>query len=273
MMQLKAAIFDWAGTMIDFGSRAPMGAFVDVFAQFGVEITVEEARGPMGLPKLDHIRALGRLPRVEDAWTEAQGTPFDEEAAGQIYELFVPLNAKVVTDYADLIPGAADVAAALRAKGMKIGSTTGYTREIMKPLLPVAAAQGYAPDNLVCSGDLPAGRPTPLGMYKCFVDLGVWPAAACVKVDDTAPGIAEGRAAGCWTVAVSLSSNEVGLSAEELANADPAEIAALNQKAAAKLAATGADYVINTVADLPPIIDKINARLEAGERPAVIDPE
>ena len=270
-MQIKAAIFDWAGTMIDFGSRAPMGAFVDVFGEFGVEITVDEARGPMGLPKLDHIRALGAQPRIAKAWLEARGAPFDEKAAHSIYEIFVPLNAKVVSDYADLVPGAAEMVATLRDRGLKIGSTTGYTREIMKPVLPLAAEQGYAPDNLICSGDLPAGRPTPLGMYKCFVDLGVWPAAACVKVDDTAPGIAEGRAAGCWTVAVTLSSNEVGLSPEELNKADSSTVNDLNQKAVAKLSATGADYIIDTVADLPPIIDQINARLAAGERPSVVE--
>ena len=269
-MQLKAAIFDWAGTMIDFGSRAPMGAFVDVFAEFGVEISVEEARGPMGLPKLDHIKALGADPRIAAAWQEAQGAPFDDKAAQRIYEIFVPLNARVVTDYADLVPGAAATAEALRHKGLKIGSTTGYTREIMVPVMPMAAEQGYAPDNLVCAGDLPAGRPTPLGMYKCFVDLGVWPAAACVKVDDTAPGIAEGRAAGCWTVAVSLSSNEVGLSWQAIETADDAEVTALNRKAIAKLSKTGADYVIDTVADLPPIVDEINRRLAAGERPPVV---
>ncbi|HIP78706.1 MAG TPA: phosphonoacetaldehyde hydrolase, partial [Kiloniellaceae bacterium] len=192
MSLVKAVIFDWAGTMIDFGSRAPMGAFVEVFGEFGVELTIAEARGPMGLPKLEHIKALGALPRVAAVWQEAHGgAPFDDDAAQRVYEIFVPLNARIVSDYAELVPGAAAMVADLRALGVKIGSTTGYTRDIMAPVLPLAAEQGYAPDNLVCAGDLPAGRPSPLMMYKCFIDLAVWPASACVKVDDTEPGIAE----------------------------------------------------------------------------------
>ena len=268
MSLIKAVIFDWAGTMIDFGSRAPMGAFVEVFGEFGVDLTVAEARGPMGLPKLDHIKALGALPRVAEAWKVAHGgAPFDDAAAQRVYDIFVPLNARIVSDYAALVPGAAGMVADLRGLGIKIGSTTGYTRDIMAPVLPLAAEQGYAPDNLVCAGDLVAGRPSPLMMYKCFVDLGVWPASACVKVDDTDPGIAEGRAAGTWTVGVSLSGNEVGLSVEELAETPKEERDRLNAQAVAKLEAAGAHYVIDTVADLPAVLDKIEARIALGERP------
>ena len=71
----------------------------------------------------------------------------------------------------------------------------------MERILPAAAAQGYAPDNLVCADDLAEGRPGPLAMYRCFVDLAVHPPEAVVKVDDTEPGIAEGVAAGCLAVA------------------------------------------------------------------------
>ena len=267
MKQLEAVVFDWAGTMVDFGSRAPMGAFVEVFRRFGVEISVEEARRPMGLPKLDHIKALGAQPRVAEAWRDANGTPFDDAAAQAVYEVFVPLNAEVVADYADLVPGAADLVATLRAEGLRIGSTTGYTRAIMEPLLPKAAAQGYAPDNLVCAGDLAAGRPTPLMMYKCFVDLGVWRPAHVVKVDDTAPGIAEGLAAGCWSVGVSLSGNAIGLSLEELAGQDPAETARRNAAARTQLLEAGAHAVVDSVADLLPLLRRIDEALQGGAPP------
>jgi phosphonoacetaldehyde hydrolase len=268
MTALKAVILDWAGTVVDHGSRAPMGAFVEVFARFGVAITIPEARQPMGLPKIAHIRALGRIPRVAAAWRERHGRGFTEADADAIHDVFVPLNAEVVGNYAALIPGALETVAWLRARGLAIGSTTGYTREIMARLLPLAAAQGYAPDNLVCAGDLADGRPTPLMMYRCFADLGVWPAASCVKVDDTVPGILEGRAAGSWTVGVSLTGNEVGLSVEELAALPEAERHRLNAAARAKLTAAGADHVIDGIGDLPPVIVAIERRLAAGARPA-----
>jgi phosphonoacetaldehyde hydrolase len=170
------------------------------------------------------------------------------------------MNEKVAADYADLIPGVPDMVAYLRGKGMKIASTTGYTRSIMENVLPVAAAQGYEPDNLVCSDDLPEGRPGPLGMYKCMVDLVAYPPEAIIKVDDTAPGIGEGVAAGCVTVGLALSGNAVGKTLEELEAMTPEDIDVLRQKAAQILKDAGADHVIDTIADLPALIEQLDAR-------------
>ncbi len=264
---VKAVIFDWAGTVVDFGSRAPMGAFVEVFRRFGVDISIDEARVPMGLPKWDHIRALGTIPRVAEAWAKAKGAAFSDADVDAIYEVFVPLNAEVVTDHADLIPGVRETVAALRDRGVRIGSTTGYTREIMGRLVPLAAEQGFAPDNLVCAGDLPEGRPGALMMYKTFLDLQVWPASACIKVDDTEPGIAEGLAAGTWTVGVAASGNAMGLSREEADGLDAAEYLDRYEAAERRLFRAGAHFVVESVADLMGVVDEIEGRLLRGERP------
>ena len=264
---LRAVVFDWAGTVLDFGSQAPMGVFVEAFQHFGVAISVQEARAPMGMAKRDHIAAMLVEPRVTQAWMAAHGrepTAADVEA---LFEVFVPLTVEVVGRHAELIPAAAAIVAGLRTRGLKIGSTTGYTREIMEAVKPLAAAQGYAPDNLVCATDLPAGRPSPLMMYKTFVDLAVWPAASVVKVDDTEPGIGEGLAAGSWTVGVTLSGNGVGLSLEEVQALAPDDLAARRDRAAARLIAAGTHYTIATIADLPPVLELIEGRLVRGERP------
>jgi phosphonoacetaldehyde hydrolase len=259
MSRFKAVVFDWAGTTIDFGSFAPMGAFVETFAKFGVETTIADARKPMGLPKRAHIAAMLAQPHIAAGWERAQGSAPDEAAIDAVYGIFVPLNESVVKDYCTLVPGTLDAVAHIRGKGMKIGSTTGYTRSIMERVLPLAAAQGYEPDNLVCADDLPLGRPTPIGMYKCFLDLMVFPASAIIKVDDTEPGIAEGVAAGCVTVGLTLSGNEAGLTPEELAALSAAERQALHERVAAKLIAAGADHVIGTVAELPALIERLEA--------------
>lgn len=265
--QLKAAIFDWAGTVIDFGSRAPMGAFVDAFQRFGVAISVAEARRPMGLPKRAHIAALMAEPAIARRWADQHGAQPGEAEIDALYDVFVPLNTAVVADYCSLIPGAVAMADAVRARGMKLGSTTGYVRPIMDRVLPLAAAQGYQPDNLVCAGDLADGRPTPLMMYRCFADLGVCPPSAVVKIDDTEPGIAEGLAAGTWTVGVSISGNCVGLSAEEWAATPAEEQATLRARAEAQLLGAGAHFVIDSIADLMPVLDEIETRMGRGERP------
>jgi len=264
---LSAVVFDWAGTMIDHGSQAPMGVFVKAFAQFGVAITVEEARGPMGMAKRDHIKTLLGQPRIAAAWKTARGADPDEADTDAVYQVFVPMNVAVVTDFAELIEGAADMAGRLRARGLKVGSTTGYIREIMAPLLPLAAKQGYAPDNLVCAGDLAEGRPTPMMMYRTFLDLGVWPAWTVVKVDDTEVGIAEGLNAGCWTVGVALTGNVFGLNAAETDTLAVDEFHRMRDAAYARLTRAGAHFVIDSVAEIDFVLDEIDGALLRGERP------
>ena len=264
---LRAAVFDWAGTVIDHGSQAPMGVFVKTFKQFGVEITVAEARGPMGMAKRDHIKTLMAVPRIAAAWAKAQGAAPDEAAIDRVYEVFVPMNVEAVTDYCTMIEGAVPAINRMRARGMKIGSTTGYTRSIMAKVLPLAAAQGYAPDNLVCAGDLSEARPSAMMMYRTFLDLGVWPAHTVVKVDDTGVGIGEGLNAGCWTVGVAVSGNAFGLNPAETAALTPAEFAKMRDAAYADLRRTGAHYVIDSVADMDAVLDDIEGRLARGERP------
>ena len=233
MSRFKAVVFDWAGTTIDFGSFAPMGVFVEVFAKFGVTVSIDEARGPMGMPKWNHIDAMLHEPRIAADWERAHGHAPTGADVDTIYKVFVPMNEEVVAKFATLVPGTRDTVERLRARGLKIGSTTGYTRSIMRHVLPVAAAQGYEPDNLVCSDDLIEGRPGPLGMYKCFVDLGVYPPSSVIKVDDTEPGIAEGVAAGCVTVGVCLSGNDAGLTADQMAALGDEEKAALRARVSA----------------------------------------
>jgi phosphonoacetaldehyde hydrolase len=266
-MKLQAAILDWAGTVVDHGSRAPMGAFVRAFAEFGVVISIEDARGPMGMAKWDHIRAVGQAPAVAAAWRAKHGRDFNEGDVDAIFRVFEPMNVASVRDHADLIPGAIAAIEALRARGLKIAATTGYTRPIMDVVAPIAAAAGYAPEFTVCAGDLAAGRPSPLMMWYAMAKLGVWPAETVVKVDDTAPGIGEGVAAGTWTVGLTLTGNEVGLSAEELAALPEATRAAHRARAGAVMRNAGADFVIDSIADLPALVTRIDAKLAAGERP------
>ncbi len=266
-MSLQAVILDWAGTVVDHGSRAPMGAFVRAFAEFGVTISIADARGPMGMAKRDHIRLVGQAPAVAAGWRQAHGRAMSEADIDAVMAVFEPMNVASVADHADFIPGALAALAEIRARGLRIGATTGYTRPIMDVLMPIAAAGGYTPDITVCAGDLPAGRPSPLMMWHAMAAMGVWPAETVVKVDDTPPGIGEGVAAGTWTVGLALSGNIAGLSAEELAALDEASRAAIRTRATAELMASGADEVIDSLADLPSCLDRIEQRLAKGERP------
>jgi phosphonoacetaldehyde hydrolase len=243
-------IFDWAGTMVDFGCRAPIAALLEAFGRRGVTLDEATARADMGKAKADHVRALLAQPQVAAAWTAATGAASGEADVAALMADLGPLMRDAAAEAAELIPGAAAAAAALRAAGLKIASSTGYTREMMAPVLIKAAEQGYAPDHLVCANETPQGRPSPLMIYKACAELGVWPLSRVVKVDDAEAGIAEGRAAGCFTVGVSESGNGMGLSRAEVAALDPADRAARLAAVAQGLRAAGADLVVETVADL-----------------------
>jgi phosphonoacetaldehyde hydrolase len=262
---LRGIIFDWAGTMVDYGSRAPVSVFIELFRRYGVELTLAQVRAPMGLEKLDHIRTLLAMPSVAAQWQEQYGHAWTDEDAQAMYRESVALQVETVLRHTDLIPGAVEVAAHCRARGMKIGGTTGYNRPIMEKLLPLASVQGYAPDLSLCPSDVPAGRPAPWMAFRIAEQFGIYPMSAFVKVGDTIVDIAEGLNAGMWTIAVAQSGNEVGLSLSEIQALDSMEIEQRLIPVREKLYRAGAHYVVNTVADVPPIIAAIEARLRDGE--------
>ena len=194
MTAIRGVVFDWAGTIIDFGSLAPMGAFVTLFANHGVTISIAQARVPMGLPKLAHIKALGAMPEVAAQWQVAKGQSFTDTDAQALLEEFEPMSAQAALERSDFIPGFMDTYAKLKAQGVGVATTTGYTRKIMEPLISLAHAAGFAPAQVVCCDDVAHSRPSPLGMQLCMTTLGLENApASVVKVDDTEPGIQEGR--------------------------------------------------------------------------------
>lgn len=224
---LQAVIFDWAGTLVDFGSLAPTQIFVEAFASFGINITLSQARGPMGLSKWDHIHQLLQAPGIAAQWKNAFGKAPTNADVDAIYARFMPMQIAKVGEFSAPIPGAVGLLALLRAKGLKVGSCSGYPRQVLDQLLPQAAAAGIAPDHVVAGDELPAGgRPGPWMALANVLALGITDVRACVKVDDTVPGIQEGLSAGMWTVGLSLSGNEVGYSIEEYANAPIHEVEA-----------------------------------------------
>ncbi|KXF83045.1 phosphonoacetaldehyde hydrolase [Enterovibrio coralii] len=266
---IQAVIFDWAGTIVDFGSFAPTSIFVEAFKQgFDFDLTLDEARGPMGLGKWDHIQAVGRNPDVDQRWNAKFGRSMTNEDIDTIYAAFMPLQKAKVADHAAPILNAIEVVEGLKEKGIKIGSCSGYPRQVMDVLIPAAADYGYKPDCVVATDDLPqGGRPAPFMALKNVIELGVTNVGACVKVDDSAPGIDEGHNAGMWTVGLLLSGNEAGLTFEEYQAADEATMSVAREKARAKLVKCAPHYLIDTIADLPGVMTDIERRISEGERP------
>jgi phosphonoacetaldehyde hydrolase len=259
--EVKAVIFDWAGTTVDFGSLAPVRTLQKVFDQAQCPVTESEARESMGLPKLDHIRSLLAEPDVAARWAMAHGDVPHAEDAERLYQEFVPLQFSCLAEYSGLIPGVAEMAERLRQRGIRIGSSTGYTRAMLDLLVEQSRRSGYAPDVNFSPEDVGGGRPHPYMVFEAAVQLRVYPLGAIVKVGDTPADIAEGLNAGAWAVGVAATGNMVGLSQTDfgaLSQTERQERIAAGREA---LAAAGAHYVIDSVADLEPVIAAINERL------------
>lgn len=265
--QLAAVILDWAGTVVDFGSFAPTQIFVEAFAEFGVQVSLEEARGPMGMGKWDHIRTLCDQPAIAERFVRALGKRPSDEDVTAIYERFMPLQIEKIGLHSALIPGAVDAIASLREAGLAIGSCSGYPAVVMEKVVELARHNGFVVDHVVATDEVPNGRPHPAQALANVIALGIEDVAACVKVDDTWPGILEGRSAGMWTVALSCSGNALGATYEHYKAMPADELDAQRQRIAAMFAPSRPHYVIDTIAELPRVVADINRRLAAGEMP------
>ncbi len=264
---VRAVLFDWAGTTMDYGCMAPAVVFVEVFKRQDVPITIDEARAPMGAHKKVHIRQISQMDSVRQRWIEKHGRPPTEDDVERMFADFVPLQLECLSEYSTLIPGTIETVEALRKRDIKIGSTSGYLPEMMAINLADAKKQGYEPDATVCAGDVPAGRPYPFMCLKNVIDLQVSPVDACVKVDDTIPGIEEGLNAGMWTIGLAMSGNEIGLPLAEVEALEPEVRAAKRERAYRRMRQAGAHYVVDDISQVLPCIDDIERRIANGERP------
>lgn len=264
---VRAVILDWAGTTVDHGSLAPVRVLQQVFAKRGVPISEAQARRDMGILKKDHIRKILFEPDIAAKWREAAGLEPTEADVEELFANFVPLQLECLDKYSVVIDGVAEAVARIRRRGIKVGSTTGYTRAMLDLILRPAADQGYSPDCAITPDDVGSGRPHPWMIFANAIRLQVEPLEAIVKVGDTPVDIEEGLRAGVWTIGVARTGNMIGLSAEDFAALARVEQARRLENARAALLAAGAHEVIDAVADCEHALDAIEARIRRGERP------
>ncbi|MDR3354567.1 MAG: phosphonoacetaldehyde hydrolase [Synergistaceae bacterium] len=254
-VKIEAVIFDWAGTTVDYGCFAPLNAFIEAFSGVGVVPTLEETRAPMGVPKRDHIVEMLRGERLRGEFVKRNGREPGQSDIDEIYDKFEPVLFDLLTSHAGLLPGVTDCAEFLRRIGIAIGSTTGYTTEMMEVLMPIASKSGYSPDSMVCPDDVEKmGRPYPYMLWKNLQILKISDIRRVIKVGDTASDIAEGKNAGCFTVGVLEGSSMLGLSLEEVKEISEEELNSKKEIAAGKYRNAGADAILNDISRLPDLI-------------------
>ena len=267
--RVKGLVLDWSGTTADEYVIAPAVVFVDVFKKFNVEISMTEAREPMGLRKDLHILELTKLPKIRERWNKAHGRYPDQGDVDRMFADFVPMQLDCLRKYTPLLPHVADVTQKFQKEGIKIGSSTGFVRSMVDILEEDAKKQGYTPDASVAGDEVVNGaRPKPFMVYRNLDLMNVHPIQSVVKVDDTVSGIGEALEAGCWGVGIARYSNYMDMDTLEEAQSLPKdEIQRRLVKTRDILQKAGAHYVINTFDELPEVVEEINLRLSKGERP------
>lgn len=267
--KVQAVILDWSGTTADAYVVAPAVVFVEVFKRQKVEISMVEARGPMGLRKDLHIKALTEVDEIKERWKKIHGKYPEQSDVDRMFADFVPLQLDCLRKYTTLLPGVAEVTQRLQKQGIKIGSTTGFVRSMVDILEEDAAKQGYKPDASVAGDEVTSGaRPSPHMLYKNLDMLNITPIQSVVKVDDTASGVGEAVNAGCWGIGVTRYSNYMDVDTpEDGKKLSEDEIKKRVAKTKDILEKAGAHYILESIADIEPVIEDINKRLARGERP------
>lgn len=258
MRKLEAVIFDWAGTTVDYGCFAPVHAFIEIFKAFGIEASMEEVRKPMGMLKRDHIRTMLNMPEIRKQWEKKYGRSSAEQDVDALYQLFEEKLLGILENFTDVKPGVGETVKLLRKKGIRIGSTTGYTDKMMEIVVRGAAAGGYQPDAWFSpdsTGSL--GRPYPYMIYRNMEAFGVSSVNGVVKAGDTISDIREGKNAGVYTIGIVEGSSEMGLTEAEYQMLAPEEKRQKDVLVKEKYMEAGADAVIRSMDELLPCLEQV----------------
>ncbi len=256
--EIALVVFDLAGTLLDFGCQAPVGAFVEAFRQRGVTVSLREARGPMGLHKKDHIRAMLRMDAVAEKWKAATQRDWTETDVEALYGLVTPMQVAAAKVHGDLVPQALDCFHSMKAMNLKIAVSTGYFREAAEICFEALERQGFTPDFRIGADEVPAGRPAPWMIFRCMEALNVYPPTAVVKVGDTVVDVHDGLNAGVWSLAVVDSSSEMGLSEAEFTTVTPEDRLVRRSVIRSRFTTSGAHAVLDDLSSLPSTILDIN---------------
>jgi phosphonoacetaldehyde hydrolase len=221
----------------------------------------------MGLHKKQHIAAMLAAPELADRWQATIGRAWTTADVDDLYRLVTPLQVQAAGLYSDLAPGVMDIVCWLRQHGIRVASTTGYFREAAEVVYSAARQQGYHPDFTICADEVPAGRPAPWMIFRAMEALDVYPPHLVVKVGDTPVDIADGLNAGTWSVGVIDSSNEMGLDQAEFAALPAPDRESRREQVRQRFLTAGAHATINTLAELPELIEGLNTRLNGNEKP------
>jgi len=189
---VKLVVFDIAGTTVkDNGEIAT--AFHDAMKEHGYDIPHEKIYPLMGYKKPEAIRMM-----LQEYEHDVAG--ITTEYINEIHERFVQLMVQYYkhTDRLQPLPHAEEMFAWLKERNIKIGLDTGFSTHITNVIID---RLGWLKDGkinyVVCSNEVPAGRPHPYMIQKMMQAAGIEDAKQVIKIGDTEVDVNEGKNAGC----------------------------------------------------------------------------
>jgi len=150
----------------------------------------------MGIAKRDHIVEILKIKDVADKWENRFGRSWNEKDVDELYADFIPKQINILAEYSEVMPNVNAIVAELRSQGIKIGSTTGYSTDMMAVVIGESKKQGFLPDSIVCANEVPAGRPAPGWRFRARLTLELSDGSD-IKIGDTIPDIEEGLTQAC----------------------------------------------------------------------------
>lgn len=191
------AIFDMAGTSIDERNEV-YRVLREAVEREGARFTDEEFQKWMGTEKHWAIRNLLKIGGVEadDALVDSAFAWFHEELAATYTE-----------QPPTPMPRMEQAFQQLRAQGIKVGLTTGFSRHITDIILQamgwtVGDGESNTVDVTVCGDEVPDGRPAPDMIQRVMEHTGVTDPARVISVGDTLVDVQSAQAATVFSVGV-----------------------------------------------------------------------
>lgn len=209
-MKIEAILFDMDGVLVDSETPLMKCAIDHLKNKYGINAKFEDFADFVGKGE---DAAIGGV-------VEKNGGTYLPQMKDECYEIYIKL-AKTIVEAA---PGMAELLPQLK-KNFRLAVASSADRRKVDVNISVLGVEESVFDAVITGSDITNKKPDPEIYLKAAASVGVSP-ENCLVVEDAVAGVQAGKAAGCTVVGVKGSFD------------------------GETLAAAGADYVVETTADI-----------------------
>ena len=257
---IKACIFDLGGTIVDRYSLTPLLSLKKLFQRRNIYLTNDLIFKDMGKDKKDHINLILNNDLILKQWFKNYNEYPSDKDVNLLFDHFNLIQTKYSDEMIDVLPETKSCIGYLDLNYIQTASTTGFNKKNMEIIRGKLERNNIYLDRYISSTclDKPS-RPHPFMIQELMNRMNITDPKSVIKVDDTVVGIHEGMRAKCWTVGVARWSTNMNISSiEDAYGLHIYELQDKLKQSRETLYGGGADFVINTLDELPQVIEHIN---------------